>query len=440
MDSIPPLPPTEEARSGQERDAPEYAAWVGIDWADAKHDICLLASGQSKVERRVIAQTPETLHDWFAELRQRFGGRLVAVCLEQTRGPIMQALVQCEFLVLYPVNPQALAKFRKTFCVSGAKSDLGDAAYLLELVHKHEAQLPVWRPADANTRALMAFVEARRKTVDRRTAITNELQALLKGYYPQALELCGEELHRPLSLDWLQRFPSLQAAQKAKKQNVEAFYRQHNCRKASVIESRLELLRTARPATDDIAVIEPAVLTVQMLVGQLRMLNEGLTQYEKAIATWFAKHPDADLFKSLPGAGVALAPRLLAAFGSDRKRFPTAQAIQSYTGIAPITQQSGKSKSVHRRWFCPNFLRQTFHEYAGHSIQFCGWAKAYYAQQRAKGKSHHTAVRALAYKWMRIIWRMWQDHTAYDDNIYLEALRVAGSPLTKLLPVIANNP
>ena len=144
-------------------------------------------------------------------------------------------------------------------------------------------------------------------------------------------------------------------------------------------------------------------------------------------------HADADSFRSLPGAGAACAPRLLAAFGSDRCRFPAAVAMQPRAGIASITVRSGQQEQVRWRWCTNTVRRQTFHEFAGHSVRHCLWAKRFYHQQRTRGTSHHAALRALAFKWIRILWRCWHDHTVYDDARYTSALTLRGAPLTSAL-------
>jgi transposase len=144
-------------------------------------------------------------------------------------------------------------------------------------------------------------------------------------------------------------------------------------------------------------------------------------------------HPDANIFQALPGAGAAMAPRLLAAMGSDRERLTNAQEVQQLSGIAPVTKQSGKSKSVHRRFAASKFLRQTFHEFATHSIKHSAWAKAYYDMMRDRGNKHQAAVRALAFKWIRIIFRCWKDRTLYDELAYTTALIKRQSPILKYL-------
>jgi transposase len=167
-----------------------------------------------------------------------------------------------------------------------------------------------------------------------------------------------------------------------------------------------------------------------VLVQLVRILVEGIEDLDGQIEEAAAAHPDFFIFNSLPGAGSVMAPRLLAAFGSQRNRFDSAREVQSFSGIAPVTESSGKKKWVHVRWACPTFLRQSFHEWAGHSIVQSEWARVYYQRQRTKGNGHHAAVRALAFKWIRIVFRCWKDGVAYDESKYLATLVKRGSPLS----------
>jgi transposase len=175
-------------------------------------------------------------------------------------------------------------------------------------------------------------------------------------------------------------------------------------------------------------------LSLQRLVKQLLTLQASITAFDKAIQTLFAQHPDHLLFESLPGAGPQLAPRLLAAFGSNRAALSDFNEMQKKSGTAPVLDRSAKAKTIRRRWCRSKFLCQTFHEFAAHSIPHSTWAKAGYEQLLARGKSHHAAVRALAFKWIRIIFRLWQDRSLYDENLYLQALRNRRSPLSQKIP------
>jgi transposase len=161
-------------------------AWIGIDWADEKHDVSLydVASGQQ--ETVVIRQTPEALQEWLGQLRSRYEGGLVAVVLEQGRGGLLNALMGCELLVLYSINPKSLSSFREAFYGSGAVSDPVDAELIRDMVRQNPGRFRAWRPDDVLTRSLRLLTEGRRNLVNQSTALTNQLTALLKGYYPQA--------------------------------------------------------------------------------------------------------------------------------------------------------------------------------------------------------------------------------------------------------------
>lgn len=164
---------------------------------------------------------------------------------------------------------------------------------------------------------------------------------------------------------------------------------------------------------------------VQALCRQLHAVQRAICDHDRQIAAGFAAHADHDLFASLPGAGPVMAPRLVVAFGTDRQRWREASELQKLSGIAPVMQRSG----IHWRWAAPAFLRQTFHEYALHSLGNSPWATAYYQLARERGKSHHATVRALAFKWIRILYRCWKTRTPYDETRYLNELKRRGAPL-----------
>jgi len=207
------------------------------------------------------------------------------------------------------------------------------------------------------------------------------------------------------------------------------FFCEHHVRYAQVIEQRIKAIKTATALTTDRGIIEPNARLVQALVSQLRVTLDAIQRFDTEIATLAQSLTDYSLFKSLPGAGPIFASRLLAAFGEQRERYTSAEALQKYAGIAPVTERSGNKSWVHWRTRCPRFLRQTFVEWAGETIPRSFWAEAYYRQQRDKGRSHQAATRALAFKWIRILHRCWTTRTPYDESTYLKALKQRGSPL-----------
>ena len=172
-------------RNKQQNEAGEaFAAFIGIDWADQKHQVCLWACDSHRVESLVISQRAEKLRQWVNGLRERFAGRRVAICLEQSRGPLIYALLGYDFIVLYPVNPRSLAKYREAFRLAQAKDDPSDAELLLDLIRKHRAQLRAWQSDDEQTRLLSRLGEDRRKAVNWQTRLSNQLKATLKDYFP----------------------------------------------------------------------------------------------------------------------------------------------------------------------------------------------------------------------------------------------------------------
>jgi hypothetical protein len=210
---------------------------------------------------------------------------------------------------------------------------------------------------------------------------------------------------------------------------LETFFRDHHVRAADVINTRIHAIKAAMPLTTDEGVIAPNAVLVQALVHQLRVTLEAIATFDHAIAQRAQSHPDFALFQALPGAGPVFAPRLLVAFGEPRERYAAAAERQKYAGIAPVTERSSKKSWVHWRLQCPKFLRQTFVEWAAESIRHSFWARVYDQQQRDKGKAHQAAVRALAFKWIRSLFRCWQDRTPYDESVYLHALNSRGSSL-----------
>jgi transposase len=409
-----------------------YDLVIGLDRSDKKADLHLIDTRTGEHRCAVIDTAPEALWEWLLELRQQHPQGRVAICLEQPAVHLIAFLEAYEWITLYPINPITLQKFREAFVTSRAKDDAKDALYLAQLLLTHHDQLKPWAPEDSQTRAVQQLVFHRRAVVDERTGLSNRLIALLKQYYPQALVLCGDDLWRPLATRFLLKWPSLQAVQNAKPATLKAFYYLNGSRSAKLLEERLALVAKAVPVTDQTALIDSFVLRVQLICRQLQLVHRTIADYDQQIAQAYAAHPDREIFASLPGAGAVLGPRLLASMGSQRERYPANTDLQCYTGVAPVTKRSGGSCYIHRRYLCPKFHRQSFHEYAKESILWSRWPAAYYLQQRTKGCPYHTAVRALAYKWQRIIWRCWQDRKPYEEKIYEAALRKANSPLVAL--------
>ena len=417
----------------------ECAAFVGVDWGDQEHALCVLTPDGRAIHQGMLKQKPEEIAAWVAQLRARFGQRPVAICLEQSRGALMYALMQYEFLILCPINPAQLAAYRKALYPSGAKNDPGDAELAARFVREHIDRLRVWQPDDENSRALRMLSEQRRQWVEQRVALENQLRQRLKETYPKALELFRGDLHAEAYLAFLAKFPTLAELRRASPRQLAQYLpklrRQPDEPSLEQLQlERVQAIRQAMPLTKDRAILEHARLVIVHAVAQIRSLNQAIAECEQKIDEFFAQHPDRDLYTSLPGAGSALAPRMAGALGTDREKFQSAEEIQQMTGIAPVTRSSGKTKVVQMRWACPKYLRQTFHEFARCSARSSAWAAAYVEMRRAAGTPLQVIIRGLAFKWQRIIFRCWKDRQPYDEQRYLRRLRAAGSQLLPFLP------
>ncbi|MBW1891980.1 MAG: IS110 family transposase [Deltaproteobacteria bacterium] len=409
----------------------DFTAFIGLDWADTKHDVCVQAAGCQEREFGCFPHQVAAIEKWARSIHRRFGGH-IAVALELSKGPIVYALQKYDFFVLFPVNPSMLAKYRQAFKPSRAKDDPTDAELALDLVLRHRDKFTPLRPQSVKMRTLLYLVEQRRRLVGDKTRYTNRLGNALKQYYPQALDWF-EQRDTVLFCDFITRWPTLTQVKRARKATLTTFFKTHNVRFDRLIDARLQAIKVAMPLTHDVAVINTHKLYALALIEQLRATLKAIHDYDKEIAAIAPTLSDYALFNALPGAGPKLAPRLLVAFGEQRDRFAGANEFQMYAGIAPVTERSGNKSWVHWRWQCPTFLRQTLVEWAGQTINKSFWAGTYYRQQIAKGSSHQTAVRALAFKWTRILYCCWQTRTPYDESKYLEALRRRGSPLLKRL-------
>jgi transposase len=411
---------------------PEFGALVAIDWADQQHYWCLRVPGTNSIERGTLDHTPEAVEAWAAGLSQSYGGRPIAVALEQRKGALAVMLGKYQqHLHLYPVHPLTLARYRQAWYPSGSKDDPKDADLLLEVVTQHRERLRRLDPDTTEMRLLQFQTENRRKLVDERTALSNRLKDLLKIYYAQ-IPRWFPDLTTAQVGDLLEKWPTLEELQKAKPATLERFFLQHGQRDQEKIQQRLSEIRNARPATLDPAVIGGARPMVLAWVRQMAVLRQAIRELDQAIGELARQQEDWAIFDALPGAGDVMAPRLMAAMGTRRERYSSASDVQCMTGIAPVKEASGNSVWIHFRWACPKFLRQTFHEWAACSIPHCKWAAAYYAAMKAKHKDHHVIVRALAFKWIRILFRCWKDRQPYREEVYCASVAKRNLPTAAL--------
>ena len=408
-----------------------YAACAGVDWGHTNNCFHLLDPGSNQVERIDVAADPASMGQFIRSLRERFPRGKIAIVSEQTKGALVNLLLDYPFIELMAANPHAAAKFRRSLHPSGSKSDPIDSSALLRMIFTHRDRMPVLSRGDEPSRRLDGISHHRRTVVNQRVEVSNRLHELLKQYYPQALAMLGPEIWDPISLAFLRKWPSYSRLSRTREETLKSFYYTQGSRSKAAIEKRLNSRRTSAALSSDLLLEELGKLQMRDYVEQLSVLNKQIRELDKLLRKAFSQHPDKELFSSLPGAGPAMAPRLAAAFTCDRDRFKSCSQMQAYTGIAPIKLQSGNTEYTFMRRFCPKFLRQSFHEWAGLSAQYSPWAKACYRMFLDRGKRVGEAKRALAFKWMRILFRCWKDNQTYDEVTYVKCLIKRNSPVVK---------
>ena len=403
------------------------ATYIGIDWADQKHDYAL-RQVDGKIECGTFDQDPVAIAERLNQIRKRAGTPAIVIGIETTNGPLVNALAEHADIAIYPINPAALAKYREAFAHGGGKNDKVDAALILQyLIHYRERMRPLQQDSP-QTRMLATLTRDRRQFVEQRVVLSQQLTDLLKAYFPAVLGMKAAKPYAEFLLKLIVKYPTLAAVHQAGKTRVRKLF--YGLGSTERIEKRIDALFNANPLTNDEVVLSSSARKAQWLAQQLLVLNQAVRQYDAAIRRALRQHWLQSVVQTLP-CGVTSKARIIAALGDDKLRYASATDLTAAVGIAPLTTQSGKSRYVSSRWATSKFLRQTFHEFAGVTINRCRWSRAFYDSQISIGKTPCMAKRALAYKWIRIIYRCWQTETPYDDQQYLKRLAETGSPLAR---------
>lgn len=412
---------------------PSYDLLVSLDRSDRSAALCLLdLSAGTILAESVLDLAPEALDTWWRGLCAAYPGARIAVAFEQPAPNLLAFFAPRRPAAIYALNPSATWAYRQSLTVSRARNDRSDAHDQALFVRNHLRELKPWQPPSAAVSHVERLTLSRRKQVDARTALTNQLQAALKRYFPQSLELLHEDIWRPMNLEFLRKWPSAQKLQTVPLSRLRAFYTKHNSRSEARWRERTGLISRMVPLADAGPADE---LEIETLVDQIEVLNESILKHDRVIAEHFVQQgQEADRVAALPGAGPILAPRLYVALARHVPNCESPEALACAVGVAPVTDQSGKMRKVYRRLRCDNHTRQSFIEWAKESWKHSAWAGSFVRLRRDKGQGFYAIIRALAYKWLRILWKCWRDGVAYDEAKYLERLRLKGSPLVPEIP------
>lgn len=404
------------------------ALQMALDWADDKHDFAYACAGSPDRQTGVIAHEPKVLHEWLRRLRQQYPWGRFEVIVELKKGPLIEVLRAYDFIDIYPIPTTSASYFRRSLFPSLSKNDLLDTSILLDLLEGHKDRLRPLIQSDPQIVLLDGLNQMRRDLVEQRVKAVQKLQNVLKGYYPQALKLAGD-LTRPMAARFLKRWPTWQSLDQTRPQTLKNFYHQNDSRSQQLIQERLRLLQQSQALTNDPVSLELGELKALNLIEQIKNLNTHIQELEKRIHEVYQAHPQKPLIDSLPRAGKALAPRLLAAMAEHMKTCQSAKELATLTAVAPLKIQSNKRWIVTARYFKPKFLHQTFVEYAEQSRLKSKWAKAYYQYHKdVLKKTHRAILRSLAYKWIRILFRCFQQNDPYDEKKYIKTLKRKNVP------------
>ena len=405
-------------------DIPPGGVCAGIDWASKDHVACVVDMAGRVTDRFSAVHDKAGIAGMIARLR-RSGAAEVAI--ERSDGVLVGALLAAGLTVVV-ITSRQVRNLRSRYGAAGGKDDRFDSYVLADTLRTDRARL---RPLTADTPATIALrsaVRARKDLVAHRVAAANQLRAHLAVAFPAAIGLFSE-LDGPLSLAFLARFGSQDAAAGLDENAIAGWLNslpaRGNPAPPGVLCARL---RAAPPgATGGHGAAQAGVTAA--LAAALAGLAAQIKALETQIAGQLAAHPDARIFTSLPRAGTLRAARLLAEIGDCRSRFPDPWSLAALAGAAPVTRRSGTHISHTFRWAVSHQLRDAVCDFAADSRHASPWAAAIYDDARARGKDHPHAVRITARAWIYVIWRCWQDGTAYDPAKHnaFQAIRARGA-------------
>ncbi len=394
--------------------------FIGIDWAEKHLDFCIENLTGDVIKRGRVDNDDNGFNSMLHSIeKENIQLSQIAVAIESPHQHVVDFLL-ARGVDVYPVNPAAIHDYRKSRKPSGSKSDEADAQLIASYLREHHQSLRVWRLPEPKLRQLKLLVDDRDKVVTEKVRLQNQLRSTLRDYFPQATDAFGD-ITCKTSLDFLSQFPTFEATEANTDEDWQLFLDEHHVFNPKARQRFLDTLKR-KPIAVDEAVVKAKTLLTQTIVSQLQLITAALKEYSKRIEELLKEFSDGNLFRSLPGVDTILAAKLLAAIGTDRKRFSSANELQSFFGTAPYTKSSGQYRSVHFRFACHKGMRSALGQMALASIRGSTWAKSYYTRKRNEGKKAYHAFRCLANCWLKVIFAIWKNKTEYDETLHLASI------------------
>jgi transposase len=409
----------------------EALYYVGIDWAAEVHAVCVQDAAGRRLAAFPVEHTAAGLAGLIRRLSRLGEPGQIPIAIERPDGRLVDALLEAGHPIV-AVKPNAIKTWREAEVLSGAKTDAGDAEVIAEYLRLRQHRLQLSTPYSAETRALRTVVRSRDDLVDMRVAATNQLTALLDAHWPGAKAVFAD-VESPIALEFLTRYPTARHAQHLGVKRLTAFCAKHGYSGRRNGEQLLARLRAAPPGTLDETLCEAVRDAVTAMVAVLKAVCATLKDLGRSVVAHLGEHPDGEIFTSLPRSGQINAAQILAEWGDCRQAYDNPDSVAALAGVTPVTKESGKHRAVHFRWACNKRFRRAVTTFADNSRHESPWAAQVYTAARTRGHDHPHAVRVLARAWIRVIWRCWTDHVAYEPGRHGNAVRLTEAGQTELL-------
>lgn len=392
----------------------------GLDWGSTGHAVCVVDASGTAVLHLEITHDAAGLAELCKRLARLAPPAEIAIAIERPSGLVVDTLVAAGHPVV-PIHPNVVKACRPRYRAAGGKSDPGDAFMLADILRTDGHRFRPLAPCCDDIKALRALVRGRDDLVDQRIALANQLRSLLESFWPGAAAIFAD-IHSPIALAFLQRYPAPASAARLGEKRLKAFLASHAyCGRRSAGEL-LTRLRAAPTGLAGEAEAEAKGEMVRALATVLQRLVAEIAELSRRIEHTVAELPDGQIVMSFPRAGRICAAQILAELGDVRERFTTADQLAAEAGVCPVTHASGKSRGVVFRWACNHRLRAAVTCFADNSRHASAWAAHTYKQARARGCDHPHAIRILARAWIRVLWRAWQDRKTYNPKAHNAAV------------------
>lgn len=392
--------------------------FIGIDWKDKGYTVRIIdgegndLSGSFEIERK---------KEGFSELIHKIrkycnNDSEVLFGIERERDPVVDYLLMLGYK-LFLICPNMIKSLRKRHSISGQYTDQLDSYVIADAVRTDRKRLTMIESRSDKIREIEFLMRHRDKAVDDKRRLTNRLTAYIKEYFPAFLDFFSD-ITRSTALSFLKAYPTYRDVKELSKEEIRAFLRENNYYRESGVLRICKAIEEGQVKIDPI-VIQERSRSALLIIRRIEMLNQEIDEYKRELKEMTEDDKDAEIFRSLPGAGDTLTPGLMMVFGEKRSRYGHAKEINSLSGMVPLTKQSGNWETHLFRFGCNHFYRDILTSLAYSSLTKSEWARAYYDRKRIEGKSNYHALRCLGRLWIKVAFALWKKREKYVEDKHM---------------------